>query len=208
MPTKAKKSKKQTKATKSRAGKSRAQKSKTVKSKAKKSKAVRAKGVGKRGKRVATKSKGTKSKAAKSKATKSKAKTSKSKNAPRPTAKAASKRAPSVERAPRPAAKVAKASPNGSKAPPPKDKRQLVQERKILRSQSRWLQKALFALSKAEDDQAKLAEVRGSRHQPMGVTINGTTHAVNAVTDSLRDSVMDRLEGLRVSLRNEHALLG
>lgn len=91
---------------------------------------------------------------------------------------------------------------------PPKDKRQLVLERKVLRSQSRWLQKALFALAKAEDDQAKLAEVRGDAHEPMAVTIDGTTHQVGAVTDSLRDSVMDRLEGLRVTLREEHALMG
>jgi hypothetical protein len=91
---------------------------------------------------------------------------------------------------------------------PPKDKRVLVLERKILRSQSRWLQKALFALDKAEDDHAKLAEVRGESHEPMAVTIDGTAHHVGDVTGSLRVSVMDRLEGLRVTLREEHALLG
>jgi hypothetical protein len=42
----------------------------------------------------------------------------------------------------------------------------------------------------------------------MAVTIDGTTHHVGAVTDSLRDAVMDRLEDLRVTLRNEHALMG
>jgi len=93
-------------------------------------------------------------------------------------------------------------------ARPPQDMRLLVQERKILRSQSRWLQKALFALAKAEDDQEKLAEVRGDAHEPMAVTVAGTTHQIGDVTDSLRDSVMERLEGLRVTLRNEHALLG
>jgi len=92
--------------------------------------------------------------------------------------------------------------------PPVVDKRQLVQERKILRSQSRWLQKALFALDRAEDDHAKLAEVRGDSHEPMAVTIAGTTHKVGTVTDSLRESVMDRLEGLRHTLREEHALMG
>lgn len=93
-------------------------------------------------------------------------------------------------------------------ARPPQDKRHLVQERKILRSQARWLQKALFALSKAEDDQAKLAEVRGSAHKPMSVTVDGSTHELGDVTDSLRNTVMERLEGLRVTLRNEHSLLG
>ena len=93
-------------------------------------------------------------------------------------------------------------------AQPAKDKRQLVQERKILRSQSRWLQKALFALAKAGDDQEKLAEVRGERHEPMAVTVDGTTHELGSVTESLRDSVMERLEGLRVTLRDEHALMG
>jgi cation transport ATPase len=113
-------------------------------------------------------------------------------------------------------ASSAKAAKNGqrkkaARAPrraTPKDKRQLVQERKILRSQSRWLQKALFALDKAEDDHAKLSEVRGEKHEPMAVTIDGTTHKVGAVTDSLRDSVMDRLERLRATLRSGHALMG
>ena len=89
-----------------------------------------------------------------------------------------------------------------------KDMRQLVQERKILRSQSRWLQKALFALAKAEDDQEKLAEVRGEAHEPMAVTVKGKTHELGVVTESLRDSVMERLEALRVTLRQEHALMG
>lgn len=114
-------------------------------------------------------------------------------------------------------ASASKAAGNGAKAParrvtrdaePQKDKRQLVQERKILRSQSRWLQKALFALGKAEGDEEKLAEVRGDKHEPMAVTVDGKTHELGDVTDSLRDSVMARLEALRVTLRNEHALMG
>lgn len=96
----------------------------------------------------------------------------------------------------------------GGQRAAPKDKRQLVQERKLLRSQSRWLQKALFALSKAEDDQEKLSEVRGERHEPMVVTVGGATHELGEVTDSLREAVMARLEALRVTLRDEHALLG
>jgi hypothetical protein len=111
-------------------------------------------------------------------------------------------------RAAQPAKSDNRAPKAARSAPPPKDKRQLVQERKLLRSQSRWLQKALFALDKAEDDHAKLSEVRGEKHEPMAVTIDGTTHHVGAVTDSLRDAVMDRLEDLRVALRNEHALMG
>ncbi len=31
-------------------------------------------------------------------------------------------------------------------------------ERRLMESESRWLQKALFALAKAEDDRGKLAE--------------------------------------------------
>jgi len=153
----------------------------------------------------------TKKKAKKSKAggnsTKSKA-TKKSKKA---EARVKTPKAKKTEKKTAPVAKNGRAADTAKArkpAPTPKDKRQLVQERKILRSQSRWLQKALFALSKAEDDQAKLAEVRGDRHEPMAVNINGKSHAVGAVTDSLRDSVMDRLEGLRVSLRQEHSLLG
>jgi len=103
---------------------------------------------------------------------------------------------------------VAKTAAAPPRKAPPKDKRVLVLERKILRSQSRWLQKALFALDKAEDDHAKLSEVRGESHEPMAVTIDGTTHHVGDVTGSLRVSVMDRLEGLRITLRQEHALLG
>lgn len=102
----------------------------------------------------------------------------------------------------------ARKATQSARSAPPKDKRQLVQERKILRSEFRWLQKALFALSKADDDQQKLAEVRGDRHKAMPVRLNGSTHELGAVTDSLRSSVMERLEGLRTTLRDEHSLLG
>lgn len=70
----------------------------------------------------------------------------------------------------------------------------LVRERKLRRSQSRWLQKALFALSKAEEEHAKLMELRGEREDAFGVTLEGNDYAMDKVTDGLRETVHDWLE--------------
>jgi hypothetical protein len=90
--------------------------------------------------------------------------------------------------------------------PTTKDKKQVVQERKILRSESGWLQKALFALTKASDEHEKLSELNGAEHEPLLVTIDGETYDIDSVTDAVKDAVLERTETLRVVAREEHAL--
>lgn len=87
-----------------------------------------------------------------------------------------------------------------------KDKRQAVQEQKILRSESGWLQKALFALGKASDAHGKLAELNGKAHKPLKVSIDGKTYDIDSVTDAVKDAVLERTESLRTDARTQHAL--
>jgi len=90
--------------------------------------------------------------------------------------------------------------------PTREDKKIAVQERRIVRDESRWLQKALFALGKASDSHEKLSELHGNEHEPLLVTIDDDTYDIDTVTDALRDAVMERSESLRVKTRKEHAL--
>jgi hypothetical protein len=73
-------------------------------------------------------------------------------------------------------------------------------ERRLLESESRWLQKALFALSKAEDDRMKLEEAEANGLEPMKVEINGKKFEGEAVTTAMREAVTERSEQLRVIL--------
>lgn len=87
-----------------------------------------------------------------------------------------------------------------------KDKRHTVQEQKILRSESGWLQKALFALGKASDAHEKLSELNGDEHEPLLVEIDGETYDIDSVTEAVKDAVMERTESLRLAAREQHAL--
>jgi hypothetical protein len=81
-----------------------------------------------------------------------------------------------------------------------------VQEQKILRSESGWLQKALFALGKAADAHGKLSELNGEEHEPLQVTIDGETYDIDSVTEAVKDAVMERTESLRTAARGDHVL--
>jgi hypothetical protein len=85
-----------------------------------------------------------------------------------------------------------------------KEERQAVRERKILQSESRWLQKALFALSKADDDRGKLG---GDLGGALSVTIAGEVHAIDVVTSAMKDAVEKRAESLRSAV-SPRPLLG
>ena len=87
-----------------------------------------------------------------------------------------------------------------------RNEKQVVQEQRIQRSESGWLQKALFALGKASDDHEKLSELNGETHEPLLVTIDGETYDIDDVTDAVKDAVLERTESLRVATQGATAL--
>jgi hypothetical protein len=92
--------------------------------------------------------------------------------------------------------------------PTKEQKRKLSRERRILRSQARWLQKALFALSKAEDEQGKLDELRdGDVDAPFDVTVGGTSHEIGEITSALKDTVEAWMEEQRTALRDRRTTM-
>lgn len=76
----------------------------------------------------------------------------------------------------------------------------------MLRSESGWLQKALFALGKASDAHEKLSELAGEKHEPLVVRINGKRYDIDMVTEAVKDAVMERTEVLRVEARETQPL--
>jgi hypothetical protein len=86
-----------------------------------------------------------------------------------------------------------------------KEMRQAVRERKILQSESRWLQKALFALSKADDDRDKLSD---DRAETLVVTIEGESYDIDSVTSAVKDAVLARVETLRAATPKGQILTG
>lgn len=86
-----------------------------------------------------------------------------------------------------------------------RNEKQIVQERRILRSESGWLQKALFALGKASDAHGKLSELNGETHEPLLVTIDGESYDIDDVTDAVKDAVLERTESLRAATSKDRA---
>lgn len=80
-------------------------------------------------------------------------------------------------------------------------------ERRLMQSESRWLQKALFALSKAEDDRGKLDEALNGKSEPMTVKIKGKSHDIETVRTAMTEAVHERAESLRVALNKGQAVL-
>lgn len=73
-----------------------------------------------------------------------------------------------------------------------KDKRQLRKERRLVQSESRWMQKALFALGKAETAREKLAKARNEEMQQESVKVGSKSLTL----DALRDAIQDRVDTL------------
>ena len=76
-----------------------------------------------------------------------------------------------------------------------------MQERRFLRNESRWLQKALFALDKASEAHEKLSELDGREHEPLLVEIDGDTYDIDSVTEAMKEAVLERSENLRRKVR-------
>jgi hypothetical protein len=82
-----------------------------------------------------------------------------------------------------------------------------TRERRILQSESRWLQKALFALSKAESDREKLAKERGEAVEPITVELDGKPYELDDVRDAVGEAVQERVETIRTTLHRSRSLL-
>ena len=91
--------------------------------------------------------------------------------------------------------------------PKTKDRNPGTRERRILESESRWLQKALFALSKAENDRERLAKERSEKVEPLTVQIEGESFELETVREAISDAVLERVEDLRITLNRSRALI-
>jgi hypothetical protein len=81
-----------------------------------------------------------------------------------------------------------------------------TRERQLMESESRWLQKALFALSKAKDDREKLAATVEDV-AAIEVEIKGKTLDLSTVRRALEEAVVERAEQLREGLSRRHPVL-
>lgn len=77
------------------------------------------------------------------------------------------------------------------------EKRRQRREIQLQNSESVWLQKALFALRKAEDVHEKLADVRDRDPEPYTLEVDGTELELEAVEDALEQ----RAKGLTEKVR-------
>lgn len=82
-----------------------------------------------------------------------------------------------------------------------KEKRRENRARRIIRSESRWLQKAIFALSKAEEARTKLAGLYDDDPEEFTVEVAGKDQDVAELGTLLREAVEARLQKQREELR-------
>lgn len=82
-----------------------------------------------------------------------------------------------------------------------KEKRRENRARRIVRSESRWLQKAIFALSKAEEARTKLADLYDDDPEEFVVKVNGKKQDVGELGTLLKEAVEERLQKQREELR-------
>ncbi len=78
--------------------------------------------------------------------------------------------------------------------------------RRLMESESRWLQKALFALSKARHEREKLAE-QIKADEDLEVMIKGKAFELSTVRTALSEAVQERAENLRESVSKRQAVL-
>lgn len=83
------------------------------------------------------------------------------------------------------------------------DKRQARKERRLVQSESRWMQKALFALNKADDAREKLAKTRDEEANAAVVNIGGKDLSI----DALRTAIQERVETLAEVLQERRQVL-
>jgi hypothetical protein len=75
-------------------------------------------------------------------------------------------------------------------------------EIRLLQSESVWLQKALFALRKAEDAREKLADVRDQEVEPYTLAAGDGTLVVEEVEDALETRATELVKTVREMRRS------
>ncbi len=84
------------------------------------------------------------------------------------------------------------------------EKRRRRREIRQLNSESVWLQKALFALRKAEDAREKVADVRAEEPETYVLPVGGRAIELEALEDALEErtkELIGRVRAMRRELR-------
>jgi len=76
-------------------------------------------------------------------------------------------------------------------------KRMQRREIRLIQRESTWLQKALFALGKAEEAREGLAELRGESIEPFKVSLEGRAVPLEELEEALDDHIQELLELVR-----------
>lgn len=82
------------------------------------------------------------------------------------------------------------------------DRRRYRRETQLLSSESAWLQKALFALQKAEDAREKLTESRGDEDAPFHLFPDGSTLVLEDIQEGLENRIRELLDEVRERRRS------
>jgi hypothetical protein len=78
-----------------------------------------------------------------------------------------------------------------------KDRQQKRREMRHLKNESVWLQKALFALRKAEDAREQLSDIRNEKHESYVISVGDR----DLVFEELEDALDTRIESLIKTVR-------
>ncbi len=81
------------------------------------------------------------------------------------------------------------------------DRRRKRREIRLIQNESSWLQKALFALGKAEDARDKLADMRGEEPEPFELELDGDKLSVERFEEALEKRTQTLLSLIRARRR-------
>lgn len=77
------------------------------------------------------------------------------------------------------------------------ERRRRRREIRLLQSESSWLQKALFALRKAEAEREKLSDVRDEEPEDYTLDVGGSDLPLEALEDALDERIQAQLSDIR-----------
>ena len=76
-------------------------------------------------------------------------------------------------------------------------KRMQRREIRLIQRESTWLQKALFALGKAEEAREALAELKGDEPETFQITVEGRDVSLEGLEDALDGRIQKLMEEVR-----------